>query len=184
MTLQGGLRRRTGVHGSGPAWCDDPLQIVRFGLDQASPAATFASDRARRENMPDMDRLVRHRADVTGRVASLVAERVARPTDVGRWDLVAATPLRRGRVLHAGDLLGAPLGPAEAARIRTGALLPPGADAVVGEEGAREEDGRVEIREMASAGENLPPAGEDVPLRAVASPVGVRLGARPLEDDA
>jgi molybdopterin molybdotransferase len=156
--------------------------------------------------MPDVDRLDRPRAIVTGCVEPVGADREACPQAVGRrlaealvarhaappcacsamggWAVRAAEAapparLRTGQVLCAGDLPGVALGPAEGAPILMGAPLPPGADAVVREERTREERGWVDL-EGVRPGENVRPAGEDVPLGALALEAGVRLGARQL----
>jgi hypothetical protein len=50
------------------------LQIVRFGLDQVPAYATFASAGARRENMRNMGRLHRYRAEVIGAVEAWLLE--------------------------------------------------------------------------------------------------------------
>ena len=54
------------------------------------------------------------------------------------------------------------LSPGAAIRISTGAMVPPGADAVVRVEDTRERDGAVEIRAAVEPGRNLRRAGEDV----------------------
>jgi molybdopterin molybdotransferase len=83
----------------------------------------------------------------------------------------------RGTVF-AGDLAPGTLGPREADRVLTGAVLPPGADAVVREEAVQVQDGEVVFSEPARPGENVRLAGEDVPAGGLALPTGVRLGAR------
>lgn len=52
--------------------------------------------------------------------------------------------------------------PGEAARIATGAPIPPGADAVCRVEDASERDGLVEIRAAIAAGRSIEPAGSDL----------------------
>ena len=154
-----------------------------------------------------MDRLHRYRDEVLAVIAALPCERLATAAAAGRWlvepvlarraappfacsamdgyavrsgEAAGSTRLRVTRTLFAGDIPGAPLAPGESARIYTGAPLPPGADAVVREEAAREADGVVELREPPRPGENVRPAGEDVPAGGVALGPGVRLGARQL----
>jgi molybdopterin molybdotransferase len=56
----------------------------------------------------------------------------------------------------------AAVGPGQAVRIMTGAPMPPGADAVVMAEGAREEMGRVWVREPVPPGKNVGSVGEDI----------------------
>jgi molybdopterin molybdotransferase len=79
------------------------------------------------------------------------------------------------------------VGPREAIRTHTGAMLPPGADAVVmvedtnlhpGSAGAGEAE--VEVLAAAAAGENVLTVGEDVRAGAVAIPAGRRLRAADL----
>jgi molybdopterin molybdotransferase len=154
-----------------------------------------------------MDRLDRFRERVTSAVERLGAERVPATAAEGRWlaervHAVRAAPafdcsamdgyalraaegaagarLRVVRAIFAGEPPGAPLRPGEAARIYTGAPLPPGADAVVREEAADEEGGAVSFRDAPRAGENVREAGEDVAAGAVALEPGVRVGPRQL----
>jgi len=62
-----------------------------------------------------------------------------------------------------------------AARIFTGAPMPPGADTVMMQEDAREQDGAVVIVPGLRRGANCRPAGEDVARGALALPAGRRL---------
>ena len=84
-----------------------------------------------------------------------------------------------GRVL-AGATLGAEVGPRQAARIMTGAPLPPGADAVCMVERTRVEDGttgcRVVIEAPVEPGENVRGPGGDVHAGEVVLDVGVEVG--------
>lgn len=66
--------------------------------------------------------------------------------------------------------------PGTAARIMTGAQLPPGADAVVPLEQATERDGRVEVRAPAPPGRHVRPAGDDVEAGAPLVDGGTELG--------
>lgn len=81
--------------------------------------------------------------------------------------------------LFAGDR-SAPLQPGTAARIFTGAGLPPGADCVVMQEAAREEDGQVSIDERPEPGQFVRRRGEDIARGAVVLTAGTRLDARHL----
>jgi molybdopterin molybdotransferase len=157
--------------------------------------------------MPRRDRLARIRHEVAGAVVPLASERVAVAAAARRWlaeAVVAERPvppftcsamdgyalraseaggpakLRVARAIFAGDDPGEPIAPGHAARIYTGAPLPPGADTVVREELAREVDGEVEVREAPRHGENVRQAGEDVRRGGVALEAGVRLGGRQL----
>jgi molybdopterin molybdotransferase len=64
--------------------------------------------------------------------------------------------------LAAGDTVARPLGPGEAVKIMTGAPIPPGSDAVVQNEAAREQAGMVLLEEPAKPGRNIRRAGEDI----------------------
>jgi molybdopterin molybdotransferase len=154
-----------------------------------------------------MDRIERVRSEVLACIERLGAERVATVAAAGRFlaeealagraappdtcsamdgfavrasDVGAPAPLRVVRAIYAGEAPGEPIGGGEAARIYTGAPLPPGADAVVREEAARESAGAVTIRTSVRVGENVRLAGEDVAVGGVALPAGVRLGPRQL----
>ncbi|HET8733792.1 MAG TPA: gephyrin-like molybdotransferase Glp [Anaeromyxobacteraceae bacterium] len=93
-------------------------------------------------------------------------------------DVRGAVELAVCETRFAGDLPGAGIGPGEAARIFTGAPLPPGADAVVREESTEARDGRVLVRHAVARGENVRPAGEDVAAGGEALPAGTRIGPR------
>jgi molybdopterin molybdotransferase len=73
-----------------------------------------------------------------------------------------------------------PLAPGAAARIFTGAPLPPGADTVVRQEDAAREGDRVRFAAAAPAGDNVRRAGEDVRAGEVVLDPGTRLGPGPL----
>ncbi len=62
----------------------------------------------------------------------------------------------------AAGTVGLPLAPGCAARIFTGAPIPPGADAVVMQEECSEEHGRVDVKRSLEPGENLRPRGQDI----------------------
>lgn len=62
----------------------------------------------------------------------------------------------------AAGAVGLPLAPGCAARIFTGAPIPPGADAVVMQEDCSEQDGRVNVERTLEAGENVRPQGQDI----------------------
>lgn len=94
-------------------------------------------------------------------------------------DVPGPCTLPVGPSIYAGGRPG-PLAPGSAARIFTGAPLPAGADAVVREEVATAAEGLVTFRHPARAGENVRPAGEDVPAGGLALPAGARLGPRQL----
>ncbi|WP_203073347.1 molybdopterin molybdotransferase MoeA [Falsiroseomonas ponticola] len=92
-------------------------------------------------------------------------------------DLAAEGPTRLpiAARLQAGQA-AAGLSPGTAIRIFTGAPMPDGADTVMMQEDAREEDGAVLLVPGLKRGANCRPAGEDVAAGQVALPAGTRLG--------
>ncbi len=76
--------------------------------------------------------------------------------------------------------VGFPLAPGSAARIFTGAQIPPGADAVVMQEQCELADGAVTVRHQPKAGEWIRRAGEDIADGSVILPAGTRLGGAEL----
>ena len=161
----------------------------------------------RHDIMRRMGRLEATREAILATVCPLASERVGLHAAAGRWlaeaaragrdvpafacsamdgyavrsgDTLVASRLRVARAIYAGDDPGDPIASGEAARIFTGAPLPPGADAVVREEAAHESDGSVEVRAAATPGENVRQAGEDVVRGGVALERGTRIGARQL----
>ena len=107
--------------------------------------------------------------DALGRV---LAEDISSPIDVPLGDNSAMD----GYALRAADahkplpvvqripagVVGAPLAPGAAARIFTGAELPPGADAVAMQENCIEQDGEVRIEGELSVAANVRPRGQDI----------------------
>ncbi len=77
----------------------------------------------------------------------------------------------------AGQPSGAAVGPGRAARIMTGASLPPGADAVVMFEDTEERDGRVRIKRSVKSGDNLRPPGIDLEVGQIVLEAGTPVGA-------
>jgi molybdopterin molybdotransferase len=116
-------------------------------------------------------------AEALGRVLAeeVLATRSLPPQDVSAMDgyavraaeLAAAAPgapvaLRVAFEVAAGAAPARALGPGEAARIFTGAPLPPGSDTVVRQEDTRREGERVWIGVAPRPGEDVRPAGEDL----------------------
>jgi molybdopterin molybdotransferase len=111
--------------------------------------------------------------DALGRV---LAEPVVSRREIPPWPnssmdgyAVRAADTRHGPVslwivaqLAAGTLTSTAIGPGQAARIFTGAPLPPGADAVIPQEDVRAEDGSVALGRAVQPGEFVRPQGEDV----------------------
>ncbi len=71
--------------------------------------------------------------------------------------------------------VGAPLAPATAARIFTGAPVPQGADAIVMQEDTEPADGGVRINAVPKAGQWIRRAGEDIALGSTILKAGTRL---------
>jgi molybdopterin molybdotransferase len=76
--------------------------------------------------------------------------------------------------------VGRTLEPGTAARIFTGAPIPPGADAVVMQERCEHDEGGVVINHVPKLGENIRRAGEDISVGAEILPAGTRLRAQDL----
>ncbi|TCW87434.1 molybdopterin molybdenumtransferase MoeA [Burkholderia sp. SRS-46] len=91
-------------------------------------------------------------------------------------DLAHGEPLPVAQRCYAGDA-PRPLAPRTAARIFTGGLIPPGADTVVMQESAREQDGHVTFDDGARAGTHIRRRGEEVRAGQMLIPAGVRLRA-------
>jgi len=89
-------------------------------------------------------------------------------------DLAALLPVTQR--VPAGSV-PAPLPPGEAARIFTGAQVPPGANTVVMQEHAELVDGQLRVTQPAREGQHVRRRGEDVRAGAVVLPAGTRLDA-------
>ena len=91
------------------------------------------------------------------------------------------TRLKVAQRIPAGHV-GQPLNAGEAARIFTGAMIPPGADAVVMQEQCKADPdtGTVTIDHVPQSGEWIRRAGEDIATGAEILPRGTRLGAQQL----
>ncbi len=93
-----------------------------------------------------------------------------RCTDIARAGVVLPVSQR----IPAGTI-GAPLAAGSAARIFTGALVPPGADAVVMQEQCEALDGSVRIDTVPQSGQWIRRRGEDVRSGSIVLPAGTRL---------
>lgn len=91
-------------------------------------------------------------------------------------DLQAGASLPVSQRVPAGSV-PAPLQAGSAARIFTGAPIPPGADAVVVQEKCKQEGDSVHIGYKPVAGDNIRRAGEDIALGSEIIPAGTRLTA-------
>jgi len=128
-------------------------------------------------------------AEARGRV---LAEPVASRVTVPPWDnsamdgyAIAVAGLDEGARLRVAQRIpagvqGTPLGPGEAARIFTGAPVPPGADAVVIQEVCRQEGDEVVLLQVPRAGANIRRAGEDMRRGERLLEAGIRLGPQHL----
>ncbi len=108
--------------------------------------------------------------DVPGMDNSQMDGYAVRSADVG----ASGTRLSVTQRIAAGQV-GRALGPGEAARIFTGAPIPPGADAVVMQEQCQESDGQVRIDHAPRPGEWVRPRGFDVRSGGVVLQRGRRL---------
>jgi molybdopterin molybdotransferase len=78
--------------------------------------------------------------------------------------------------IPAGRYVAEPVGPGDAAKIMTGAPLPPGVDTVVPVELTSQSGDVMTVREAVTPGANVRHAGEDVAVGDVVLPRGARLG--------
>lgn len=85
-------------------------------------------------------------------------------------------PLLVSQRIAAGHM-GEPLQIASAARIFTGAPIPPGADAVVMQEHCTVDGNTIHIQRPVKSGDNIRRAGEDIMAGAEILPLGTRIGA-------
>jgi molybdopterin molybdotransferase len=98
---------------------------------------------------------------------------------VRRADLLAGGELTLSQRIAAGSV-PSPLLPGTVARVFTGAMIPPGADAVVMQEQARLEGERVSFEAIPEPGEWIRRAGEDIRRGAVVLEAGTRLSPQAL----
>ena len=147
---------------------DDALATL---LSQAIPLA-------------DTDSVSTFEADGRVLAQDLVSALQVPPCDNSAMDgyaLRCADLLKHGSVLPvsqriAAGAAGAPLQPGTAARIFTGAPVPPGADAVVMQEECMTlDDGSVRVQAAPRLGQNIRRAGEDITQGAVVLQAGTRL---------
>jgi molybdopterin molybdotransferase len=88
----------------------------------------------------------------------------------------AETVLKVVGSAFAGKVFSGLVGPGQAVRIMTGAVMPRDADCVVVQEATRAADGQVFIPPGQRAGQNLRRAGEDLAQGSAALPAGKRIG--------
>ncbi|MFG6464787.1 gephyrin-like molybdotransferase Glp [Roseateles sp. DXS20W] len=123
-------------------------------------------------------------AETRGRVlaADLVSPVDVPPADNSAMDGYALRAADAGALLPVTQRIPAgsvpaPLAAGEAARIFTGAQVPPGADTVVMQEHTELVDGQLRVTQPVSPGANVRLRGEDVRAGAVVLPAGTRLDA-------
>jgi molybdopterin molybdotransferase len=90
-------------------------------------------------------------------------------------DTAPGVPLRLVGGVAAGEVATGPLEPGTAARVSTGAAIPPGADAVLQSELASENDGRVSPERALAPGTHIRRRGEDLRAGAELVTAGARL---------
>jgi molybdopterin molybdotransferase len=90
-------------------------------------------------------------------------------------DTAPGVGLRLAGGVAAGEVAAATLEPGTAARVSTGAAIPPGADAVLQSELARESDGRVAPERAIEPGTHIRRRGEDLRAGFELAPAGSRL---------
>lgn len=93
-------------------------------------------------------------------------------------DLAGDAPRLRVAQRIAAGHVGEPLAPGTAARIFTGATIPPGADAVVMQEQVQPDGEHVVLGHRPAQGEWIRRRGEDISAGSVILPAGARLGAQ------
>jgi molybdopterin molybdotransferase len=91
-------------------------------------------------------------------------------------DCAAAVRLRVTSYVPAGGVPAGPVGPGEAARIMTGAPLPPGADAIAPVEDVDEAGDAIVLRGAVRPGAHVRRRGEDLRAGEVALPAGTVVG--------
>jgi molybdopterin molybdotransferase len=91
-------------------------------------------------------------------------------------DVPGPAVLRLSGYLAAGDPGGAPLQPGTAAKILTGAPVPPGADAIVPFEETEERDGALHLRTPVKPGAHVRRKGEDIRAGERILPAGTLVG--------
>ncbi len=145
------------------------------GLDIAPEPETVPLDAAR-------DRVLAERIDaaidVPGFDRASMDGYAVRARDTFGADEADPKTLSVAGVVHAGEEPDVTVEPGTAAEISTGAVLPPGADAVVMVERTTETDDGVDVRTAVAPGDHVMLAGADIAAGARALGPGTRLTAR------
>jgi molybdopterin molybdotransferase len=142
--------------------CARPLESENVALD-AALGRVLARDLASPQPIPDFDNSAMDGFAI--RCADVREASEQRPVSL---ELVGES--------RAGHPFEGTLGPAQAAVISTGAMVPGGADAVIALERANARDGRVEITETVKRGNDIRQAGEDIAAGSVVLRAGRVLG--------
>jgi molybdopterin molybdotransferase len=138
-----------------------------------------------------VERVEVERVDLLGALGRVLAEPIVSRREIPPWPNSsmdgyavrsddARAPqamLRVATQIAAGMVPSRGIGPGEAARIFTGAPLPPGADAVVPQEDVIAEGERVRLGRAVTLGEYVRPAGEDVRVGDAVLEPGRTIGA-------
>jgi molybdopterin molybdotransferase len=159
------------VHIALAGWMRQHVHHPRATMDAMGDLLTIEAARA--AVLAAVRPLAAERVDLAAALGRVLAEDVTAAGDVPPFDnsamdgyLVAAGPAGRQLAVvgesRAGAPAQAPPGRDEAIRISTGALVPPGGEAVVPVEQAAERDGRVTLTADVAPGQHIRRAGEDV----------------------
>lgn len=116
--------------------------------------------------------------DVPGFDRSTMDGYAVRARDTAGADEAEPVTLDLRGTVHAGEAPSDPVEPGTTVEISTGAVLPPGADAVVKVERTTMTDGRIEVRSPVAPGDNVMLAGADIAAGARALGPGTRITAR------
>ncbi len=157
-----------------------PARAPLLSLDEALErlvAGTAAHRITQTEALSTFDALGRVLA---AEVCSLLDVPPADNTSMDGYALRAADVPAAGTLLPVSQripagVVGQPLQPGTAARVFTGAQVPPGADAVVMQEQCEALEGAVRVNTVPAAGQWVRRRGEDVLQDAVVLPAGTRL---------
>ncbi|WP_423999005.1 molybdopterin biosynthesis protein [Haloarcula salina] len=153
----------------------EAAQDAVAGLDIAPEPETVPLDAAR-------DRVLAERIDaaidVPGFDRASMDGYAVRARDTFGADEADPATLSLAGVVHAGEEPDVTVEPGTAAEISTGAVMPPGADAVVMVERTTETDDGVEVRTAVAPGDHVMLAGADIAAGARALGPGTRLTPR------
>ncbi|GAB3274380.1 gephyrin-like molybdotransferase Glp [Parahaliea aestuarii] len=148
-----------------------PLTPVSDALAQMLAAAVPVAESASRALLDALGCVL---------VQTVVADVDVPPDDNSAMDGYALRAADAGMSLPVSQRIPAgsnpqPLSPGTAARIFTGAPVPPGADTVVMQENCKETDGLLQIQESIAPGDNIRPRGQDIARGATVLAAGHRL---------